>query len=68
MASAKRPAPRRKTAPPKPEPAKCPGCDGNGEITEAVRVGSRKGRITDDRQSGLCLTCWGTGLDPNPAA
>ncbi|GAA3051916.1 hypothetical protein [Streptomyces glomeratus] len=59
MATAKRPAARRKTA--KPAPAKCPDCDGNGEITEAVRVGARKSRITDDHQTGLCLTCWGTG-------
>ncbi|MGW1798932.1 hypothetical protein ACWCQN_23885 [Streptomyces sp. NPDC001984] len=66
MATAKRPTARRKT--PMPEPAKCPDCDGNGEITEAVRVGARKGRVTDDRQAGLCPTCWGSGVDPNPAA
>ncbi|MFD7403583.1 hypothetical protein ACFV7R_13130 [Streptomyces sp. NPDC059866] len=61
MPAAKKPATRRKPAPPKPEPAKCPDCDGHGEITEAVRVGARKGRATDDHQTGLCLTCWGTG-------
>ncbi|MCL8017679.1 hypothetical protein [Streptomyces sp. AS02] len=63
MTAAKKPATRRKPAP--PEPAKCPDCDGQGEITEAVKVGVRKGRITDDRQSGLCLTCWGTGEAPS---
>ncbi|MEV6735645.1 hypothetical protein AB0N14_01385 [Streptomyces sp. NPDC051104] len=61
MATAKRPAARRKTAAPKPEPVKCPDCHGKGEITEAVRVGARKGRITGDHQTGLCLACWGTG-------
>ncbi|MGW5254162.1 hypothetical protein ACWERW_14270 [Streptomyces sp. NPDC004012] len=68
MATAKRAATRRKTTQAKPEPVKCPDCDGNGEITEAVRVGARKGRLTDDHQTAVCLTCWGTGLDPNPAA
>ncbi|MFF9409057.1 hypothetical protein ACF1B0_26565 [Streptomyces anandii] len=62
MAAAKKPAPRRRTA--KPQPRPCPDCQGNGEITEAVRVGTRKGRTTDDRQAGLCLTCWGTGEAP----
>ncbi|MGW3140268.1 hypothetical protein [Streptomyces sp. NPDC001139] len=66
MTAAKRPATRRKTASVEPQPAKCPDCDGRGEITEAVKVGARKGRVTDDRQTGLCLTCWGTGVDPNP--
>ncbi|MFJ9869822.1 hypothetical protein [Streptomyces sp. NPDC101165] len=60
--AAKKPAARRKTAPPKP--AKCQNCDGTGEVTEAVKVGTRKGRATDDRQTGLCLTCWGTGESP----
>lgn len=55
-------APRRKAA--KPEPAKCPDCDGTGESTEAVRVGSRKGRATADEQAGLCLNCWGSGEAP----
>ncbi|MFF9128082.1 hypothetical protein ACF09J_33315 [Streptomyces sp. NPDC014889] len=58
--AAKKPATRRKTPPP-PAPAKCPDCDGKGEITETVRVGSRKGRATNDHQTALCLTCWGTG-------
>ena len=49
----------RKTT--KPKVIKCSDCDGNGEITETVRVGSRKGRATTDRQAALCLTCLGTG-------
>ncbi|WP_030610022.1 hypothetical protein [Streptomyces achromogenes] len=56
MPTAKKPAARRK-----PRPKKCPDCNGIGEITETVRVGARKGRATDDRQTGLCLTCWGSG-------
>ncbi|MCX3058880.1 hypothetical protein [Streptomyces beihaiensis] len=60
MPAAKKPT-RRKTAPAKPEPAKCPACDGTGEASRAVRVGARKGRLTDHQQTGLCLTCWGTG-------
>lgn len=62
MPAARKPAARRKTAPPKP--AKCPDCDGNGEITEAVKVGARKGRITNDRQTAVCLTCWVSGAAP----
>ncbi|MFF0535381.1 hypothetical protein ACWDF1_27905 [Streptomyces coelicoflavus] len=61
MATAKKPTTRRKTRPATPAPAPCPGCDGTGEHTETVRVGARKGRATDDRQTVLCLTCWGTG-------
>lgn len=49
----------RKTT--KPRLRKCPACDGKGEITETVRVGARKGRETDHRQSAMCLTCWGSG-------
>ncbi|MFF3564022.1 hypothetical protein ACFYXS_28640 [Streptomyces sp. NPDC002574] len=47
-----------------PEP-KCPDCQGDGETTETVRVGSRKGRETGDRQAALCLTCFGTGTAPS---
>jgi DnaJ-class molecular chaperone len=61
LTAAKKPAARRKPARPKPAPVKCSDCDGHGEITEAVKVGARKGRITDHRQAGLCLTCLGTG-------
>jgi hypothetical protein len=59
VTAAKKPATRRRTA--RPKPAKCPDCDGHGEITEAVKVGARKGRITGHQQTGLCLTCLGTG-------
>ncbi|MGW2353227.1 hypothetical protein [Actinacidiphila glaucinigra] len=47
------------------EPPKCPDCQGDGETTETVRVGSRKGRETGDRQAALCLTCFGTGTAPS---
>ncbi|GAB2962024.1 hypothetical protein [Streptomyces heilongjiangensis] len=56
MPTAKKPTTRRT-----PRPKQCPDCNGTGEITETVRVGARKGRATDDRQTGLCLTCWGSG-------
>ncbi|MGY5059001.1 hypothetical protein ACWDFR_33905 [Streptomyces sp. 900105755] len=59
MATAKKPTARRM-----PEPKKCPDCNGTGEITETVRVGARKGRATDDRQTAVCLTCWGSGEAP----
>ncbi|MEV5932504.1 hypothetical protein AB0L56_06985 [Streptomyces sp. NPDC052079] len=57
----------KRTRRPAPKPPKCSDCDGTGETTEAVRVGARKGRATENRQTGLCPTCWGSGLDPNPA-
>ncbi|WP_030170294.1 hypothetical protein [Streptomyces sp. NRRL S-813] len=60
MPTAKKPGARRKPRP-KPAPVKCPDCDGTGEVIETVRVGARKGRATDDRQTGLCLACWGSG-------
>jgi hypothetical protein len=65
MATAKKPTTRRKITLAKPEPAACPDCDGKGEIRETVRVGARKGRATDDHQTALCLTCWGTGQTPD---
>ncbi|MFF3877367.1 hypothetical protein [Streptomyces sp. NPDC001978] len=58
MATAKKPG-RRST------PAKCPDCDGKGEITETVRVGARKGCPTNNRQTALCLTCLGSGEAAN---
>ncbi|MFF4932271.1 hypothetical protein ACFY2H_25820 [Streptomyces griseofuscus] len=54
-------ATRKKTA---PAPVSCPDCDGKGETSETVRVGARKGRATDNRQTALCLTCLGTGEAP----
>ncbi|WP_406216094.1 hypothetical protein [Streptomyces canus] len=64
MTTAKKATTRRKTTAPKPEPAKCPDCDGKGEITETVQVGGRKKHLTDDRQAALCVTCWGSGEAP----
>ncbi|WP_217169945.1 hypothetical protein [Streptomyces sp. AC512_CC834] len=61
MATPKKPTARRKPRPATPDLATCPDCDGTGEHTETVRVGARKGRATDDHQTALCLTCWGTG-------
>ncbi|WP_329018813.1 hypothetical protein [Streptomyces sp. NBC_00690] len=43
-------------------PAPCPDCKGAGETAETVRIGARKGRETDHRQTVLCLSCLGTGL------
>lgn len=63
MTAAKKTTARRKTTS-KPEPAKCPDCDGKGEITETVQVGGRKKRLTDDQQAALCVTCWGSGEAP----
>ncbi|MGW0757767.1 hypothetical protein ACWD1Y_14965 [Streptomyces sp. NPDC002814] len=59
MTAAKRPAARRKTAPSKPEPAKCPVCKGTGEVSRTVRVGRRQRAV--GQQTGLCLACLGTG-------
>ncbi|MFG2815287.1 hypothetical protein [Streptomyces sp. NPDC048410] len=53
----------RKKTPPKP--TACPDCSGNGETTETVRVGARKGRATEDRQAALCLSCLGSGEAPD---
>ncbi|MDO0914459.1 hypothetical protein QQM39_27590 [Streptomyces sp. DT2A-34] len=54
-------APRKST---KPKVTKCLECDGKGETAETVRVGARKGRATDHRQTAMCLTCWGSGEIP----
>ncbi|MFE0761106.1 hypothetical protein [Streptomyces smyrnaeus] len=43
------------------KPKKCPDCKGTGETREAVRVGARKGRTTNDQQSVLCASCLGSG-------
>ncbi|GLF96735.1 hypothetical protein [Streptomyces yaizuensis] len=52
----------RKTTNRKPAPPKCPACDGKGETTETVVVGSRKKQETKHLQIVACLACWGTGL------
>ncbi|SNS79258.1 hypothetical protein [Actinacidiphila glaucinigra] len=58
-------AARKTSRPAKTAPPKCPDCQGDGETTETVRVGARKGRETGDRQAALCLTCFGTGTAPS---
>ncbi|MGW5480468.1 hypothetical protein [Streptomyces sp. NPDC004008] len=59
MATAKRPPTRRTTAVPKPESAKCPVCDGTGEVSRTVRVGRKRRAVGE--QSGLYLNCLGSG-------
>ncbi|MFI8501017.1 hypothetical protein ACIGFK_21360 [Streptomyces sp. NPDC085524] len=55
----------RKSTARKPTAKKCPDCDGKGETTETVRVGSRRTpRDTADRQAAFCLACFGTGEAP----
>ncbi|WOX23354.1 hypothetical protein [Streptomyces solicathayae] len=44
------------------KPVPCPSCEGRGEVSHTVRVG-RKRRVVGE-QSGLCLTCLGTGEAP----
>lgn len=58
VATRKTPAP----AAAEPEPAKCPTCKGSGEVSRTVRVGRK--RRTVGRQTGLCLTCLGSGEAP----
>ncbi|WP_030905445.1 hypothetical protein [Streptomyces sp. NRRL F-5126] len=57
-------APAKTVAP--VEPAPCPTCTGAGTVARTVRVGRR--HRTVGRQEGLCLTCLGSGLDPNADA
>ncbi|MDQ0831550.1 DnaJ-class molecular chaperone [Streptomyces achromogenes] len=45
------------------EPAKCPVCNGTGEISRTVHVG-RKRRVAGE-QTGLCLNCLGSGEAPS---
>ncbi|MEU0586260.1 hypothetical protein [Streptomyces sp. NPDC006132] len=45
----------------------CPDCQ-VGQVSESFKVGGRSKRVSDDRQEALCLTCLGTGVDPNPDA
>ncbi|MGW0913974.1 hypothetical protein ACWD1Z_19815 [Streptomyces sp. NPDC002784] len=53
MATRKTPAPV--TADPKP--AKCPTCEGTGEVSRTVRVGRKRRAVGD--QTGICLNCLG---------
>jgi DnaJ-class molecular chaperone len=41
------------------EPAKCSTCKGTGEVSRTVHVG-RKHRPVG-KQTGICLTCLGSG-------
>ncbi|WP_434975438.1 hypothetical protein [Streptomyces mesophilus] len=45
-----------------PAPAKCKPCKGTGEVSRTVRVG-RKHRPVGE-QTGMCLSCFGTGHAP----
>ncbi|MFG2462457.1 hypothetical protein ACGFWE_36085 [Streptomyces sp. NPDC048523] len=47
------------TTPPPVEPAKCPTCKGSGEISRAVHVGRKRRPV--GQQTGICLTCLGSG-------
>ncbi|MFK8908898.1 hypothetical protein [Streptomyces sp. YS-3] len=49
-------------APADGEPVKCPACKGSGEVSRSVRVG-RRHRVVG-QQTGLCLTCLGSGNAP----
>ncbi|MFF1730079.1 hypothetical protein [Streptomyces sp. NPDC058247] len=54
--------PARKSPARKPAaPPQCKTCEGSGEISVAVRVGGRKQRTTGHQQTGMCLTCFGSG-------
>lgn len=56
MAARKATARRKTTA---PEPAKCPTCDGTGEVARTVRVGRKQRPV--GQQTGICLACLGSG-------
>ncbi|WNC01869.1 hypothetical protein Q2K21_29520 [Streptomyces sp. CGMCC 4.7035] len=57
---AERKTTRRTTTTPQPTP--CETCKGAGEVSRTVRVG-RKHRVVG-QQTGLCLTCLGSGEAP----
>lgn len=44
------------------EPAKCPTCKGSGEVSRTVHVGRK--RRPAGQQTGICLTCLGSGEAP----
>ncbi|MER5948263.1 hypothetical protein ABT127_19625 [Streptomyces sp. NPDC001904] len=54
-------APVKKPAPAPPSTA-CPTCKGSGEVSRDIQVG-REHRVVG-QQSGLCLTCLGSGEAP----
>lgn len=43
----------------KPKPAKCPTCNGTGEVSRTVHVGRKRRPV--GQQTGLCLNCLGSG-------
>ncbi len=45
--------------PSKPRPKPCPTCNGTGEVSRTVRVGRKRRAVGE--QSGICLTCLGSG-------
>lgn len=51
----------RKSAAKKPTAQQCTTCKGSGEVAVHVQVGSRRKRTTEHEQTGLCLTCLGSG-------
>ncbi|MFJ2820525.1 hypothetical protein ACIO7M_05320 [Streptomyces toxytricini] len=57
MATARKNTARR----PKPAVVECPDCHGSGETDETVCVGPRGRRKTGDKQTAVCLTCFGAG-------
>lgn len=58
MATKKIAAPRAPKTRAPVEPS-CSVCDGTGEVSRPVRVGRRR-RVVGE-QTGMCLTCFGTG-------
>ncbi|MEV8569786.1 hypothetical protein AB0436_30240 [Streptomyces sp. NPDC051322] len=50
----------KKTTPARRRTRKCTTCKGTGEVAVSVRVG-RTRRAIDATQTGLCLSCLGTG-------
>ncbi|MFF4062402.1 hypothetical protein ACFYZ8_00075 [Streptomyces sp. NPDC001668] len=60
VSAAKKPTTRRRASvAPKPQPVKCPTCNGTGEVSRTVRVGRRQRPV--GQQTGLCLACLGSG-------
>ncbi|MGW4661179.1 hypothetical protein ACWEP2_43985 [Streptomyces sp. NPDC004279] len=47
----------------KPKTVACPVCRGTGDVPRTVHVGRKRQAV--GQQSGFCLNCLGTGLDPD---
>ncbi|WP_199840225.1 hypothetical protein [Streptomyces viridochromogenes] len=41
------------------ESAKCPTCEGTGEVSRTVHVGRKRRAV--GKQTGICLNCLGSG-------